>query len=564
MNDPALSPVERVWAVPTATPGLARFGEVTLLRNWAVGLAATVLLHAAYVAVRYAGQPLLEHEAWRQTMTAITSYWMLEEGWKLAYQTPVLGYPWSVPIEVPIYQSLVALIVWISGLPLDAVGRLVSFAFLLACGWPAVQIARRLDLPASAAWVFCALLWSSPLYLFYGRNFLMEVPALFFTFAAIPYALDLRAERPRWSSVAFFALFATLGTLQKATTTVPMVVVMAGLLAWSHLATAGWRLPAPNRVVRIGIAFGIPTLAALAWLIYSTGLRASNEVYATMYPPTLVENWLAGRGLRTNPAALKLIFWNRLIGPNAAGFLGASLLLGGLAYARREIRHVLIVTLILFALPIYVTIHSQHFLDYYQVGAALFLPAALAITLVVVMPHVIRARFAIPALTLILVFSNLYHYYTGYGRYTRRVLTTETSSTLAVADVLRRYVPETAGIAVYGLVSYGGLEPVVGWSSEIAYYSGRKALTLADNTRHLEHVWTDPARFLGEKDLGALVFCFSGNGLGAIYERILAKHAGPAAELFQVGDCRIWLPDTQSIVLADGRLVEPTPPTDWH
>jgi len=172
--------------------GLARI----LLSIVAFAVAAIAVL----ITMRYASRPLLEWQAWRETQTALTSYWMMRQGWSLAYQTPVLGYPWEIPLEFPIYQAIVAFIAALGSIPLDPVGRWVSLVFLVACLWPAWQITRRLDLPPITIWIFAILLLSSPIYLFYGRNFLVETAALFFTFASIPYALDLRAARPKATS----------------------------------------------------------------------------------------------------------------------------------------------------------------------------------------------------------------------------------------------------------------------------------------------------------------------------------------------------------------------------
>ena len=89
------------------------------------------------------------HE-FRQAQTAVSAYFIQQEhNFSLAYPTPVLGKPWSVPFEFPLYQSIVAGIAAASGLDLDAVGRFVSMMFLIACGWPAFAIRRRLELPDS-------------------------------------------------------------------------------------------------------------------------------------------------------------------------------------------------------------------------------------------------------------------------------------------------------------------------------------------------------------------------------------------------------------------------------
>ena len=65
------------------------------LGPWLLALAgASAVL---FVTLRYAQQPLLDHEPWRETQTALTTFWFLREGWRLDYQTPVLGYGWSIP-----------------------------------------------------------------------------------------------------------------------------------------------------------------------------------------------------------------------------------------------------------------------------------------------------------------------------------------------------------------------------------------------------------------------------------------------------------------------------------
>jgi hypothetical protein len=63
---------------------------------------------------------------WRQTQTALSAYFMLHGGPWLAYETPLLGPPWRIPHEIPIYQALVVTLVSATGLKLEAAGRAVS------------------------------------------------------------------------------------------------------------------------------------------------------------------------------------------------------------------------------------------------------------------------------------------------------------------------------------------------------------------------------------------------------------------------------------------------------
>ena len=130
--------------------------QTRLKSQWALVLAVAVGAFATWFAFRYARQPILEQDAFRQTLTALTSYWMIEEGWSFSYQTPVVGYPWKLPFEFPLYQSVVALVAWAGQWPLEPVGRLVSFGFLLGCAWPAAAIATRLKVPRET--IVCRLL----------------------------------------------------------------------------------------------------------------------------------------------------------------------------------------------------------------------------------------------------------------------------------------------------------------------------------------------------------------------------------------------------------------------
>ena len=93
------------------------------------------ILRAFYVLTLGLGHPLLDMHAFRQTQTALSVYWFTHGGPWLRYETPVLGAPWSIPFEFPLFQWLVSLVVEV-GVPIDAAGRIVAFSFYLATLWP--------------------------------------------------------------------------------------------------------------------------------------------------------------------------------------------------------------------------------------------------------------------------------------------------------------------------------------------------------------------------------------------------------------------------------------------
>jgi hypothetical protein len=60
-----------------------------------IAAALLVLLIVLFFQIWY--QPLLERNAFRQTQTALTAYWIGAGSDFLNYITPVVGYPWAVP-----------------------------------------------------------------------------------------------------------------------------------------------------------------------------------------------------------------------------------------------------------------------------------------------------------------------------------------------------------------------------------------------------------------------------------------------------------------------------------
>jgi hypothetical protein len=529
--------------------------RISICSRWAQLLALMVASILLWIGIYFSGQYLLEWESFRQTQTALTSYWMIEEGWRLDYQTPVLGYPWPIPFEFPIYQTIVASISWIGDLQLDRIGRLVSIFFLLACAWPALATVRRLNLPIEVAWVFCALLWSSPLYIFYGRMFLMETAALFFALAFIPFALDLTDPRPRWQSAAFFVIFATLALLQKLTTGFPVLVILACVVFITHLRTRGCTMPTVRQLTFVVLAFSVPLSLAAVWTQHANSIRAQNYYGATTTFSAQSQYYFGALNDKVNIHIIKTVFWDRIIEQSAAGLLGIVILSAALYYGQRHARNVVVVCLGLFVLPILLFTRVHYFLPYYQTACVAFLLGALSVACVVCLPWAVRrTNVAVPFIVLMLVASNFAHFAATYGEYLKKKINMINTTTLAVSDVIRRYTPKDSAILVYGLRSYGAARPLISWSSEIAYYSQRKSFTVEKWFE--KRMQNNPASFLGGKQLGSIVFC---SKLTEDYARIIKQYA-IVPQLFKVNDCYIWLPEVKEIELRSGEKILPQNP----
>ena len=99
-------------------------------------------------------------------------------GFKLDYETPLFGPPWSVPMEFPVYQWITATTSRTLGTSLEGTARGVSLFFFLAT-MPAVYgLAGFFRLAPSRRLLVVSAVLVSPTYLFYGRSFMIETTAL--------------------------------------------------------------------------------------------------------------------------------------------------------------------------------------------------------------------------------------------------------------------------------------------------------------------------------------------------------------------------------------------------
>ncbi len=135
------------------------------------------------------------HE-FRQTQTAISAYFIQQErNFSLAYPTPILGKPWSIPFEFPLYQWTVVAVSDATGLPVTQAGRLVSTACFLLLLPALYLLLRRLALAPAHCLVALSFVVLCPLYLFYERAVLIETMALMFGCwyaALLPLVLERR------------------------------------------------------------------------------------------------------------------------------------------------------------------------------------------------------------------------------------------------------------------------------------------------------------------------------------------------------------------------------------
>ena len=462
---------------------------------WAFALLA--LGYSFYIALEYASQPPLDVHAFRQTQTALTSYWFTQLGWQLAYETPVGGAPWSIPFEFPIYQAIVAFIAKVFSVDLNATGRLVSYAFLALTVVPVVSITRRLRLPQTTCLYFCAILFSMPTYVYWGRTFMMETAALFFSIAAVKFFLDyLLGERNLRVALAFI-LFATLAVLQKATTVLPMFAVLGIAYAAFELKSSGKpSMTLVKRLLQVAPLFLVPVAIGYAWVSFTDNVKMNNPL-GRMLTSAALTDWNWGTwAQRFSAETWTTVMWERVLTENLGAWLGLVLLLTPLLVRmERSVKHIVVGVLALGLLPIvlFPMLHRVH--NYYQTAIDIFFAYAVAITLAVVVAPNLGKRVALLVLAILMV-SNYVALNHEYLHVIKAKFGKEDRS-LAIGNILKRELPPEMQFVAFGN----------NWSSTLAYMSERKSLTAPMWLRDYDQVVSNPEKFVDPGRLGAVVYC---------------------------------------------------------
>ncbi len=399
---------------------------------------------------------LLDRYEFRQLQTALSTWWIAQEGWQLDYLTPLFGPPWSVPMEFPTYQVIVATLHHLTGLPLEQAGRLTGIVFLFACLPALYDLLSLADLKPSRRLVVLAVVLTSPVYLFYARTFMIETTAL--CCAVWFLALFRRSlESPHWGWIVATTLAATLAALTKITT-----FLVFGLPALA-LALSAWRT-AKSRP-RWLLASVIPAIVSLGlawwWVRHGDAVKDSNPF----------TGFITARELRAwnfGPWALRFdgSFWihiqENIVGYNLTeGAIAIALLCVPFAPARS--RWIAAAGLLGFASGPLVFANLYHIHDYYYAANSLLLLAAAGLLLASVWddPRLPRGTNWL-ALGLVLVFQ-LHAFYRGYYSHHSRHPAPPPPE---LAAIIRDSVPADGVVLIYG----------ADWDPLLPYYFQRRAL----------------------------------------------------------------------------------------
>jgi hypothetical protein len=512
-------------------PAIALARRERLLQRVLLGMLILACGYGLAVLWRGLFQPLLDQYSFRQTQTAFSTYWLVRGGPIFAYETPVAGFPWSIPFEFPLYQMIVALLSR-SGLPLEAAGRVVSFGFFVGCLWPMHVLFRALRFDSTAFLCVAILFLLSPIYVFWSRTFMIETCAVFFSLCWLAYlARYLREPRPIF--MAFATVAGVLGILVKATT-FPAFAVLGGII-FLRESYMTWRDQFPAGGIRVmllaAVAVAAPFLIGVLWTVYSDSVKADNEFGMLLTSRAVAEFTFGTWDQRISSALWRDAILDRTL-TNTFGYATVpAVVLIGATLSRREYAYPALAAVLAFLVPflVFTNLHVVH--GYYQTANAIFIIAAVGLGLA----SVISAKQTGIALAFLATIAagQLLYFRSAYAGLLTQNFSADRE--FRIANIAKSATEPDAGLIVIG----------DDWSSAIPYYAQRKSLALPNwvPVSLWQQTLATPQKFLDGDRLGGVVFCADTGPHDAERQMLVSEFVSGRAVLGEAGGCQFLAPD---------------------
>ncbi len=495
-----------------------------------VFLGAALLLNFHFFTLGW-DNTLLGYHQFRQVQTAIASYHYLRDGLSVHYITPLLGPPWEVPLEFPLYQLSAALCARGTALDLDAAARLTSWLYFLGVLPACYLLLERFRLTAAQRLLFPALLLLSPLYLFYSRAVLIESTALFTAcWFLLCFERFLRRPGPGWLAGAM--VFGSLAGMIKGTTFAVFLIVALFFLCGALRAPG--QMLRRQVLLRAALLVALPFLAMIGWVFYSARIRHLNP--DAQFLDGIFGYWSFGDLAQR----LSWSFWSktfRVWADEIAGEGGLLLLAFYFIMGRGQYRRTVLVCLAAFLSGqlIFTNLYWVH--DYYFYANSLFLVAALGFSLIGLLN-----QLELPEWKQWLVVTAVMGL--QISTFDRTFLDAQKKNVPIppVTELVRTISEPDDIIVVFGQ----------DWDAALPYYSGRKALMfLTGREADPESMRRSIARLDPHKVAAVIMAGFHWRDGDLINRTMSALNLGSRPFLYDMTGTGVWVPVERQAALRD-------------
>lgn len=494
-----------------------------------VGLFVVALALHLFLATRNWHSGFLIGHEFRQTLTAINTHYIdAQDNFTPRYESPVLGKPWVIPLEFPLYEWSVAGLSRLTGWPHFQSARTISLTCFYLCLPAVFLLLGHCGVSPPRRLLVLALILTCPLYIFYSRAFLMESMELMCSvWFLLAFVRTMERRHAGW--LLFCALSGTGAALIKNTTFFVWLLPAAAFGAWCLWTDL--RRRAGPRAIAATLAWGLgtvvaPATALLAWIRFTDAIKATHASAHILTSTSLsTDNFqLYNLLYRLTPGNWSRLMarWDEAIMP--PWIIGAVLALSlwGAPAARRQL--LLALVCFLAGQSLFPNAYAHH--DYYFYACAFFVLAALGFGLLGLLDSH-WPRWLVWLIALVPAVAGLNTYRQSYATWQN----VRSAGGSGLTEAIKAYTPPGSVIIIAG----------ANWVPIIPYYSQRKALMIRNG---LEWDWAYQDRAYGDlagEDVSALVLVGDQRTNDELRRRTVARFGLDDAATFTHYDAEVYL-----------------------
>ncbi|TYT71196.1 glycosyltransferase family 39 protein [Microcystis aeruginosa] len=452
---------------------------------------AVCLIHSFWGISGGWNNPLIDVHAFRQTQTAISVFYLLKGSPWLAYETPVLGVPWSIPLEFPLYQGIVAILVKLLQTPIDQTGRFVSAFFFYLSLIPIYVILSYLQVARAFRWLFLSLFLASPLYLFWARTFMIESTALFFSLAYLAcIAVYFRYKSPIIALLA--CLFGIAASLTKVTTMAGFLILACVWIGANWFKKDSSRNLAKDLLIPVVVFIIIPFLIAKIWVNFTDAQKLLNPMAADFITSKALRDWNFGTIAQKLSRSQWRNYLTRTLNDVFGGLIISVMALVILPiFTSKKLLSYGLSLLFILTVAIFTNLHFVH--NYYPYANAIFLLGASGFTIMGLIEKQRKIWQSVGWFFLALILLSQLQFYRAFWYPTKL----HGNSYLEIASQVQTVTSPEGVLLIYG--DY--------WSSLIPYYSQRRALMIHNQASEEESKNALYKLSRANYQVEAIVFC---------------------------------------------------------
>lgn len=444
--------------------------------------------------------------SFRQTQTAITIQNFFNDGYRLLeYETPVLGQPWRVPLEFPIYQSVVYFVMKIlHKTNIDVWCRLVSLCtFYLSVFF----LKKTLDFffEKKSVYCICFVYLFAPFTIIWSRAALIDYMSVLF---ALIYTWGLYAWLAEGKKTWMIALlFGCLGYLQKATTMFAFVFFLAYVILYYFYrqivnqykqitihTILEYAQNNKTQIIELALLCVLPVIPGLCWTKYADIVK-EQSVYTRGLTSEALHSWNYG----TLEQKLSVMDW-RVIWQRLTDYIGGIPVCLGLVWLSaksKRSQRMGICCFVVIILTIFILFNLFYRHDYYMIMLTPFLSVVYGLMLLgsverlSAIKHVGTVLSVAFVITFICIQMETNEHYLQYAM-KMEARGSEAGWLVASGHYLGSITNPDERIVIQG----------EDWSSAILYYADRKGMMVTDEGQGTEEFFET---FLAEENYTTLM-----------------------------------------------------------